>query len=132
MALHAIPHGSFDRVDEFLRPIRAARGVRNRKMTARLAEIFAPYGISLDYDRDVLPRSQAAEGGSVTERHILWALGQNLIEKLGRGAPLVSFLRDTLGLSLSAKVTGYLSDTDNIHYDYDLLGLLKAEFVPQF
>ena len=130
MALHAIPHGSFDRVDEFLRPIRAARGVRNRKMTARLAEIFAPYGISLDYDRDVLPRSQAAEGGS--ERHILWALGQNLIEKLGRGAPLVSFLRDTLGLSLSAKVTGYLSDTDNIHYDYDLLGLLKAEFVPQF
>ncbi|MDY5016067.1 MAG: PHP domain-containing protein [Eubacteriales bacterium] len=132
MALHAIPHGRFDRVDEFLRPIRAARGVRNRKMTARLAEIFAPYGISLDYDRDVLPRSQAAEGGSVTERHILWALGQNLIEKLGRGAPLVSFLRDTLGLSLSAKVTGYLSDTDNIHYDYDLLGLLKAEFVPQF
>ena len=132
MALHAIPHGSFDRVDEFLRPIRAARGVRNRKMTARLAEIFAPYGISLDYDRDVLPCSQAAEGGSVTERHILWALGQNLIEKLGRGAPLVSFLRDTLGLSLSAKVTGYLSDTDNIHYDYDLLGLLKAEFVPQF
>ncbi|MDY3071363.1 MAG: PHP domain-containing protein [Eubacteriales bacterium] len=132
MALHAIPHGSFDRVDEFLRPIRAARGVRNRKMTARLAEIFAPYGISLDYDRDVLPRSQAAEGGSVTERHILWALGQNLIEKLGRGAPLVSFLRDTLGLSLSAKITGYLSDTDNIHYDYDLLGLLKAEFVPQF
>ena len=132
MALHAIPHGSFDRVDEFLRPIRAARGVRNRKMTARLAEIFAPYGISLDYDRDVLPRSQAAEVGSVTERHILWALGQNLIEKLGRGAPLVSFLRDTLGLSLSAKVTGYLSDTDNIHYDYDLLGLLKAEFVPQF
>ncbi len=132
MALHAIPHGSFDRVDEFLRPIRAARGVRNRKMTARLAELFAPYGISLDYDRDVLPCSQAVEGGSVTERHILWALGQNLIEKLGRGAPLVSFLRDTLGLSLSAKVTGYLSDTDNIHYDYDLLGLLKAEFVPQF
>ncbi|MGN1074370.1 MAG: PHP domain-containing protein [Eubacteriales bacterium] len=132
MALHAIPHDQFDRVDGFLRPIRAARGVRNRKMTARLAEIFAPYGISLDYDRDVLPRSQAAEGGSVTERHILWALGQNLIEKLGRGAPLVSFLRDTLGLSLSAKVTGYLSDTDNIHYDYDLLGLLKAEFVPQF
>ena len=44
-----------------------------------LAEIFAPYGIGLDYDRDVLPRSQAAEGGSVTERHILFALAVLLL-----------------------------------------------------
>ena len=132
MALHAIPHDRLDRVDEFLKPVRRARGERNRKMTARLAEIFAPYGIGLDYDRDVLPRSQAAEGGSVTERHILFALGQNMIAKYGRGEALVTFLRDTLQLNLSAKVTGYLTDMENPHYDYDLLGLLKAEFVPRF
>ncbi|MEA4824869.1 MAG: PHP domain-containing protein [Clostridiaceae bacterium] len=132
MALHAIPHNGFDRVDEFLRPIRAARGARNRKMTETLSGIFAPYGVTLDYDRDVLPRSQAADGGSVTERHILCALGENLIAKFGRGAALVAFLRDTLKLSLSEKVTGFLSDAGNIHYDYDLLGLLKAEFVPRF
>ena len=132
MALHAIPHDKLDRVDEFLKPVRRARGERNRKMTARLAEIFGAYGVGLNYDRDVLPRSQAAEGGSVTERHILFALGQNLIAKYGRGEALVVFLRDTLQLNLSAKVTGYLTDTENPHYDYDLLGLLKAEFVPRF
>ncbi len=132
MALHAIPHDRFDQVDAFLRPLRAARGERNRRMTRTLAEIFAPYGITLDYDRDVLPRSRASEGGSVTERHILYALGQNLIAKYGRGASLVAFLRDTLGITLSEKITGYLLDSGNVHYDYDLLGLLKAEFVSRF
>jgi len=132
MALHAIPHDKFDRVDAFLKPVRAARGERNRKMTATLAGIFAPYGISLDYDRDVLPCSQSSEGGSVTERHILFALAKLLIAKYGRGEALVSFLADTLKLNLSAKVRGFLSDTENVHYDYDLLGLLKAEFVSRF
>lgn len=132
MALHAIPHDRFDRVDAFLRPLREARGLRNRRMTQTLAAIFAPYGVSLDYDRDVLPRSRAAEGGSVTERHILYALGQNLIAKYGRGAALTAFLRDTLGLKLSPKIAGYLADAGNLHYDYDLLGLLKAELVSRF
>jgi len=132
MALHAIPHDRLDEVDAFLRPIREARGRRNRAMTARLAEMFAPWGIALDYDRDVLPISQAAEGGSVTERHILYALSILLVEKTGKGAALVDFLKNTVKLNLSEKVTGYLSDPENPHYLYDLLGLLKAEFVPQF
>lgn len=132
MALHAIPHDRFDRVDDFLKPIRRARGERNRKMTVTLAGILAPHGVALDYDRDVLPLSKAAEGGSVTERHILFALAKNLIAKVGCGTAMTAFLSDTLGLKLSEKAAGYLSDAANPHYDYDLLGLLKAEFVSRF
>jgi len=132
MALHAIPHDQLDRVDAFLRPLREARGLRNRAMTKNLSEIFAPYGVELDYDRDVLPCTQAHEGGSVTERHLLYALSLKLIERFGKGASLISFLKDTVGLKLSAKIEGYLGDVDSEHYVYDLLGLLKAEFVSRF
>ena len=132
MALHAIPHDQLDRVDAFLRPLREARGRRNRAMTKNLADLFAPYGVELDYDRDVLPCSQAHEGGSVTERHLLYALSLKLIEHFGKGESLISFLKDTVGLKLSAKVEGYLGDVESEHYVYDLLGLLKAEFVSRF
>lgn len=33
-------------------------------------------GIVLDYDRDVLPLSEAKEDGGVTERHLMYALAK--------------------------------------------------------
>ncbi|MCL2579948.1 MAG: PHP domain-containing protein [Oscillospiraceae bacterium] len=65
LTFHGVPHTKIDAVDEYLRPIRKARGERNRAISARLG---------LDYDRDVLPLSMFHDGGSVTERHILFAL----------------------------------------------------------
>ena len=66
VALHGIPHQSIDMIEEFIRPYRAKRNERNRKMCENITELVAPYGLDLDFDRDVLPLSKASEGGSVT------------------------------------------------------------------
>ena len=43
--------------------------------------------------------SRAAEGGSITERHILYAVARNVVRaRSGKGQPLASFLRGSLGL----------------------------------
>ncbi len=45
-------------------------------MVQRLNEILEPVSLSLDFDVDVLPLSYALQGGTVTERHILFALAR--------------------------------------------------------
>lgn len=127
IAFHGLPVASLDAVEAFIAPRREMRCERNRKMCARISEKYAPYGISLDFDRDVYPVSKANEGGSVTERHILWALSLKLIEKFGRGEALIRFLREELGLSVSAKNEGWLLDVESDKYVYDLLGVLKSD-----
>jgi len=81
LAMHGIPHQMLDEAERFLAPCREKRNVRNRKMVERLNEKIRPYGLSLDFDSDVLPLSQYASGGSVTERHILYALAALFTEK---------------------------------------------------
>ena len=122
MAMHGIPHNKVKLVSEFFAPYRALRNVRNRAMVSAVNELLNKYGISLDFERDVLPLSQYANGGSVTERHISSALAYKMIEKIGKGQPLVSFIRETMNLPLSAKIEGYLLDENNPHMMYDLLG----------
>ena len=81
MAMHGIPHRMLDEAERFLAPYRIKRNERNRKMVGKLNEKLAAYDLALDYDRDVLPLSQYDSGGSVTERHILYALATALTEK---------------------------------------------------
>ena len=81
LAMHGIPHQMLGEVELFLAPYREKRNVRNRKMVERLNGKIKPYGLSLDFDNDILPLSQYANGGSVTERHILYALAAALTEK---------------------------------------------------
>ena len=83
IALHGVPHSQIDALQEFFQPIQKARGLRNRRMTARLNDLLAPADLTLDYDADILPLSQAAEGGSVTERHLLYAVALKLLQ-IGR------------------------------------------------
>ncbi len=127
MALHGVPHDAIDRVNEFMAPYREERNKRNRAMTARINEITAPMGITLDFDRDVLSLSRAEEGGSVTERHVLFGLAQAIIRKYGRGPAVLGFVRDKLGMSVSPRLEARLNDPENSHYDYDLLGILKSD-----
>ena len=68
VAMHGIPHCNLEKVNDFA-PHRAARNVRNRAMCERINELMEPYGISVDFDTDVLPNSNYAKGGTVTERH---------------------------------------------------------------
>ena len=74
LAFHGVPETSIDALEVFLKPVRAARALRNRDMAVRLDLLARKFGTSLDYDRDVLAISEAAAGGSVTERHLLFAL----------------------------------------------------------
>jgi hypothetical protein len=129
MTVQGIRAREAGRVHEFLRPIVAERQKRNRRMTDALNGLVAGAGIApLSYDRDVLPLSKADEGGTVTERHILFALSRAFIAQWGKGAAVVAGLERGFGLTFSPKIAAYLGDRGNPYYEYDLLGALKSGF----
>ncbi len=128
MTIQSVPHDRIEDVQSFFAPYRQARGARNRRMTARINELLP--GIGLDYDRDVLPLSMAREGGSVTERHLMYALARRMTERAGKGQPMIEYLA-SIGLTLSQKQTAQMLDTAYPFYEYDLLGILKSAFVPR-
>lgn len=132
MSLHGVPSRSFKAVQAFFAPYREARNRRNRIMTANINGIMERFGVTLDFDRDVLPLSMWHDGGSVTERHLVMALCRALANVYGRGPELLEFVEKTLGLEVSEKVRQQLSDGQNPYYDYDLLGVFKGHFVSRF
>lgn len=132
MALHGIPHTQIGAVADFFRPYMLERNKRNFKMVRNLNKIFEPHGITLDFEKDVVPVSKWNDGGSITERHLLYALSLKLISSFGKGASLVEFLKTKIKLNLSSKIEGFLVDTSNPYYEYDLLGVLKSDLVETF
>lgn len=131
MALHGIPHTQIDRVRDFFAPYSLERNKRNRLMIQNINEIFRPFGIELDFDKDVIPLSQYHEGGSITERHLLYALSQKLVQSFGRGDELVEFLTHDLEVDIKPALLKHLLDENNDFYEYDLLGLLKSDLVEE-
>jgi hypothetical protein len=101
-------------------------------MVDKLNMILDLFGIGLDYHNDIEPLSMSDSGGSITERHILFALSLKLVGKLGKGLTLINFLRNDLQLKVGEKQEKLLSDSSNPFYEYDLLGLLKGEMVASF
>ncbi len=128
MTIQSVPHDKISVLTEFFRPYQAARHARNRKMIEKINALLP--GIELDYDRDVLPLSEAADNGGVTERHLMYALAKKLVAQVGKGEAMVQKLAD-MGLTLSAKQKDQMMDTAYPFYEYDLLGILKGAFVPQ-
>ena len=128
MTIQGVPHDQIDTLTQFFRPFRAARNERNRKMVERINALLPE--IALDYEKDVLPLSLAAEEGGVTERHLMYALAKKLTGQVGKGEKMVEKLQQ-MGLSLSAKQEAQMLDTAYPFYEYDLLGILKSAFVPQ-
>jgi hypothetical protein len=131
VALHGIPHPRFDEADRYFRPLREARSLRNRRMVRHLNGLLDEPALRLSYARDVVPLSRAKEGGSVTERHILFALARRLVAGFGRGPALLETLR-RLNVRPEGAVRRRLEDLDNPHYEYDLLGALKSGLSPSF
>lgn len=128
MTIQGVPHDKIDRLTEFFEPYRQARHIRNRKMIAKINELID--GISLDYDIDVLPLSEAKDGGGVTERHLMYALAKKLVTLVGKGESMVKKL-DDMGVALSDKQKALMLNTEYAFYEYDLLGILKSAFVPK-
>ena len=126
MTIQSVPHDKINTLTEFFKPYQAARHQRNRKMIGRINELV---GVSLDYDRDVLPLSEAKNNGGVTERHLMYALAIELVKQVGKGQPMIDKLT-SLGMNLSEKQKTLLLDTQYPFYEYDVLGMLKGTFVP--
>jgi hypothetical protein len=128
MTIQSVHHDKIEVLTEFFKPYQAARHRRNRAMVEKINALLPEMG--LDYDKDVLPLSEAADNGGVTERHLMYALAKKLTARFGRGEPMVNKLTD-MGLSLSEKQKTQMLDEEYPFYEYDLLGILKSAFVPQ-
>lgn len=127
MTIQSVPHDKIDQLQAFFVPYREARNRRNKAMTEKICEAA---GVDLDFERDVLPLSMYSEGGSVTERHLMYALAFKLVELVGKGEPMIAKLSQ-MGITLSEKQKAQMMDQEYPFYEYDLLGILKSVFVPQ-
>jgi len=133
IALHGIPATQFGVLEKFLRPVHEARIARDRKEVKKLNTLLAERGApALEFDVDVMAISEAANGGSITERHILYALSLKVIEMHGKGQALVDYVEGQMQVPMAGKLREVLLDVDNPHYAYDLLGAFKASLVPEF
>ena len=132
MAMHGVPHNRAAELNDFFAPYREKRNVRNRKMVDAVNGMMGKYGVTIDFDRDVLPLSNFACGGSVTERHISSALAYRMLDVIGRGEKLTKFIHEELQLPLSGRIEGYLTDEGNPFMMYDLLGWIKSQLISRF
>jgi len=119
MAMHAIAPNMLGEAESFLAPYREKRNIRNRGMTEKLNKMLEPYGMALDFDRDVLPLSQYALGGAVTERHILYALAAALTGDEMRRYFLLGVFKSRLIESI------YTDATDELPHISEFIGLAE-------
>ena len=132
LAMHGIPHQNIAKVQAFLTPYREKRNVRNRKMVDNINTLLKNSGLQLSFDEDVEPISMNREGGSITERHILYALSLKIMQKFGPGPAVLDFLSQKLGIEVTGGAREKLLDAENSMYAYYLLGVLKGHMVEQF
>lgn len=62
----------------------------------------------------------------------MFALSLKLCYTYKKGTALVNFLKKELNLQLSSKIEGFLMDSNNPFYEYDLLGVLKSNLIDMF
>ncbi|MDR2718494.1 MAG: PHP domain-containing protein [Treponema sp.] len=131
MTVQGIPRPSIPAVAEFLKPVREQRLKRTRAMTTSANAILREAKVpEIDFEPDIYGKSKYAEGGEVTERHLLAAIADKFILKYGKGRKLAEALREKMGISVSPNIAAVLLDKDNPHYLYDLLGVFKSELLP--
>lgn len=129
MTVQGVPAPARETVAQWLAPKRAARLARTLEMAKALNEILESVGVApFDPQTDMVDRSQYANGGGITERHLLAATAEALISGFGRGEALVTGLAG-MGVTVPQRLHATLADPSNPHLMYDLLGLLKAEYL---
>jgi len=132
MAMHGVPHQNIDFVVDFFKPYVEKRNIRNVRMIENINKLTAHVGIKLDFENDVVPLSNFNCGGSITERHLLYALSKKIVQRFGKGIAVVNFLKNDMNINISSKIEAFLSDENNMSYEYDLLGALKSDMVEKF
>jgi len=132
LAMHGIPHTEIDAAEAVLKVLRDRRNDRNRKMVANINALISPYGMELDFDRDVYPLSMADEGGSVTERHICFGLTKKITAAYPDRAAACDFIDRLTGAPMNDKTRTKLLEAPDNFYEYDILGVLKGHLVEKF
>jgi hypothetical protein len=132
MTVQGTPKPGLPLIRDFLDPIRQERRLRTEAMTEAANSLLFEAGLgTIDFQEDILRRSQFAHGGEITERHLLAAAADKLILKYGKGPALIEGLRARFALEVSPKIREALSDPGNPHYLFDLLGILKSGLLPR-
>jgi hypothetical protein len=133
MTVQGIPAKTLPKAAAFLAPIREKRLSRSKAMIEKANGLFEEAHLPLiDFENDIVKQSQYGRGGEITERHLMAAAALKLVEKYGKGHSLVGGIRQSLGITVNEKLEKLLSDPANPHYLYDLLGILKTDFLPRF
>ena len=127
MALHGVPHQHIEYLNDYFAPLREKRNIRSKKMVANINELVSDCGIVIDFENDVVPLSNFTVGGSVTERHVLYALALKIAEKYRNNT--ADFIQNDLFVPLSEKQINQMNDSESPFYTYDLLGILKGAFI---
>ena len=129
MTVQGVPAPARQRTAEWLAPKREARLQRTLAMAQSANDILTGLGLApFDPESGMVARSQYATGGGITERHLLAAMADALIAGFGRGQALVTGLRG-MGVAIPPALEAVLADEDNPHLMYDLLGVLKSEYL---
>jgi hypothetical protein len=132
MTVQGVPAPAVPKADEFLKPIRGERLKRTAAMTEKANALLKEAGFDpVDFEQDIVAASLYRNGGEITERHLMAAAAAKISARLDRDL-LCEGLEKKLGIEAGAKQKKYLSDPENPHYLYDLLGLLKTGFLPRF
>jgi len=132
LAMHGIPHQNVEKAEVVLARLREKRNIRNKKMCDNITEITKDAGIILDFDNDVYPLSMAHEGGSVTERHICFALTKKITALYSDRAEACDFIEKLCGVAMAPKTREKLITAPDEFYEYDILGVLKGHLVERF
>lgn len=127
VCIRGIPAGEITAMNKELALTRAARVARDEKMVEKFNSRLKKYGISISFAKDVKPLSRYSRGGTITERHILFAFAQKLKEKFSTAEAILDFIKNTLKIQVEEEFTVALSDAKNPYYAYDLVNCLKHE-----
>lgn len=133
IVLHGVPDSGLKALEVFLKPLVAARERRTEQELYGVNCTLFSLGLeSLDYEQDVRSLSWVDRGGTITERHLLYAMSTRILESFsGDEEKLIPFLRTTLGLTIPVRIEEYFTDPKNQHIVYDLLGVLKSQYLPE-
>jgi hypothetical protein len=132
MTVQGVPSTAYEKTSAFLKPLRSIRLKRTERMTEAANVLLTEAALpSINFATDIIDASQFSRDGEVTERHLMAATAEILIARYGKGSALCEALAKDLGIVAGAKIIKLLSDAGNVHYLYDLLGVLKTGFLPR-
>ncbi|MBE6551615.1 MAG: PHP domain-containing protein [Ruminococcaceae bacterium] len=128
VALHGIPKQSFALVKEYLAPYVSKRNERNVKMVEKINSLVASKGMGITFE-EVKALSENDNGGSITERHVLFALTKKILEKKKTPDEIISFIENDLGYPISESNKKRIYEFRPEFIEYDVLGILKSGMI---